>query len=106
LGHEGGCDAGVNDLAGSTADFRIKDIVEPQVQVDPKFKTPLKYTRVTAKAVRKALIAVKGYSDEELPTVRTISTVLNRLGFTLKRVLKTKPQKKIKETDAIFRKCP
>lgn len=80
----------------------IKDIVEPQVQVDPKFKTPLKYTRVTAKAVRKALIDVKGYSDEELPTVRTISTILNRLGYTLKRVLKTKPQKKIKETDAIF----
>ena len=80
----------------------IKDIVEPHVQVDPKFKTPLKYTRVTAKAVRKALIEVKGYRDEELPTVRTISTILNRLGYTLKRVLKTKPQKKIKETDAIF----
>ena len=80
----------------------IKDIVEPQVQVDPKFKTPLKYTRATAKAVRKVLIDVKGYSDEELPTVRTISTILNRLGYTLKRVQKTKPLKKIKETDAIF----
>ena len=75
----------------------IKDIVEPQVQVDPKFKTPLKYTKVTAKAVRKALIDVKGYRDEELPTVRTISTILNRLGYTLKRVLKTKPQKKLKK---------
>jgi len=80
----------------------IKDIVEPRVQVDPKFKTPLKYTKVTAKAVRKALIDVKGYRDEELPTVRTISTILNRLGYTLKRVLKTKPQKKIKETNPIF----
>ena len=80
----------------------IKDIVEPQVQVDPKFKTPLKYTRATAKAVRRVLIDVKGYSDEELPTVRTISTILNRLGYTLKRVQKTKPLKKIKETDAIF----
>ena len=81
----------------------IKDIVEPQVQVDPKFKTALKYTRATAKAVRKALIDVKEYSDEELPSVRTISTIMNRLGYTLKRVLKTKPQKKIKEIDVIFK---
>ena len=80
----------------------IKDIVEPQVHVDPKFKTPLRYTRVTARAVRRVLIDVKGYSDEELPTVRTISTILNRLGYTLKRVQKTKPHKKIRETDVIF----
>jgi hypothetical protein len=80
----------------------IKDIVEPHSQVDPKFKTALTYTRITAKAVRKALMDYKGYTDEQLPTKRTISNILNRLGYTLKRVLKTKPQKKIKETDAIF----
>jgi hypothetical protein len=80
----------------------IKDIVEPHSQVDPKFKTALTYTRITAKAVRKALMDYKGYTDEQLPTNRTISNILNRLGYTLKRVLKTKPQKKIKETDAIF----
>ena len=28
--------------------------------------------------------------------------MLNRLGFRLRRVVKAKPQKKIKETDAIF----
>lgn len=33
---------------------------------------------------------------------RTINNVLNRLGYTLKKVLKTKPQKKIPQTDAIF----
>ena len=49
------------------------------------------------------MIDYKGYSDEELPTERTISNILNRLGYTLKRVLKTKPQKKVKETDAIFK---
>ncbi len=80
----------------------IKDIVEPCCQVDPKFKTSLKYTKITAKAVRKALID-KGYTNEDLPTERTINNILNRLGYTLKRVLKTKPQKKIKETDAIFK---
>ena len=33
---------------------------------------------------------------------KTINNVLNRLGYTLKKVLKTKPLKKIPETDAIF----
>lgn len=32
----------------------------------------------------------------------TINNVLNRIGYTLKKVLKTKPFKKIPETDAIF----
>lgn len=81
----------------------IKAIVEPHSQVDPKFKTSLMYTRITAKAVRKALLDCKGYTDQELPTERTISNILNRLGYTLKRVQKTKPKKKIKETDAIFK---
>jgi len=80
----------------------IKAIVEPHSQVDPKFKTSLIYTRITAKAVRKALLDSKGYTNQELPTERTISNILNRLGYTLKPVLKTKPQKKIKATDAIF----
>lgn len=33
---------------------------------------------------------------------RTIHNILNRLGYTLKKVLKTKPHKKIEQTDAIF----
>ena len=74
----------------------IKAIVEPRSQVDPKFKTSLNYTRITAKAVRKALLGDKGYSDQDLPTERTISNILNRLGYTLKRVLKTTPKKKSK----------
>ena len=31
-----------------------------------------------------------------------MASVLNRLGFRLRKVLKAKPQKKIAETDAIF----
>lgn len=31
-----------------------------------------------------------------------MATVLNRLGFRLRTVVKAKPQKKIPETDAIF----
>ena len=31
-----------------------------------------------------------------------MAEVLHRMGFRLRKVLKAKPQKKIKETDAIF----
>jgi len=75
----------------------IQDIVEPSVHVDPKFKSPFNYTRITAKGVRQALITSKGYLDKTLPSERTISNILNRLGYTLKRVQKTKPQKKLKK---------
>jgi len=34
--------------------------------------------------------------------VNTIGVILNRLGYKLRRVQKTKPLKKIPETDAIF----
>jgi hypothetical protein len=80
----------------------IRDLVEPESQADPKFQSPFLYTRMTAKAVRKALIDQKGWTDEELPHVNTIGEILNRLGFKLRPVQKTKPLKKIKETDAIF----
>ena len=37
-----------------------------------------------------------------MPSLRTTGDILNRLKFRLRRVLKTKPLKKIPETDAIF----
>ena len=52
--------------------------------------------------MRQALIDQKGWTDEELPHVNTIGVILNRLGYKLRRVQKTKPLKKIPETEAIF----
>jgi hypothetical protein len=72
----------------------IRDIAEPYAQTDPDFKNSLLYIKITAKSVREALIREKGYKDEELPTDDTIGNILNRTGYTLKRVQKTKPQKK------------
>lgn len=80
----------------------IRDLVDPHSQAEPRFRNSLSYTRVTAKAVRQALIDEKGYTDEQLPTVRTISNILNRLGYRLRRVKKTEPVKKIEEVDEIF----
>ena len=52
------------------------------------------YIKITAKAVRKLLIEQKGYKSEELPSENTIGNMLNRMGYSLKRVLKAKPIKK------------
>jgi hypothetical protein len=61
----------------------------------------LTYTRLTAKAALEAL-REQGYGEELLPSPSTMAEVLNRMGFRLRKVVKAKPQKKIKETDAIF----
>ena len=80
----------------------IRAIVEPHTQADPSLQTQRLYTRISATEVRRQLIAQKGYSDEELPTAEVIRQRLNRMGYTLKRVAKTKPQKTIEQTEAIF----
>jgi hypothetical protein len=80
----------------------IRTLAEPHTQVDPKFQSPFQYTRITAKAMRQALIDQKGWADEDLPCEKTIGNVLNRLGYRLRRVQKAKPLKKVRETDAIF----
>lgn len=80
----------------------IRAIVEPTSQADPTFKTTQLYTPLTAEEVRQRLIDDKGYAEEALPTRRTISTKLNDLDFRPQTVAKSKPVKKIPETDAIF----
>ncbi len=80
----------------------IRSLADPESQVDPKFQSPFQYTRMTAKAMREALISKKGWQDEDLPCENTIGNILNRLGYRLRRVQKAKPVKRIPETDAIF----
>jgi DDE family transposase len=80
----------------------IRELVEPHAQADPKLKNTFAYTRLTAQALRDALIAQKGYRSEDLPSARTLQDILNRLGYRLRRIQKTKPLKKVPETNAIF----
>lgn len=79
-------------IEGLEAD--IRDLVDATAQADPQMKTTLAYTRITASRVRQALLDEKGYLDEQVPCVRTISNILNRLGYRLRRVEKTRPKKK------------
>lgn len=70
----------------------INRLVEPQAQADPKFQTPLAFTRITAKAVRDALQTQPEVKDF-VPSRQTVGRVLNRMGYRLRRVLKTRPEK-------------
>lgn len=72
----------------------IKAIVDSQSQADPQFRTHRLSTRLSAAEVRRQLIAHQGYTDAELPTVQTITTKLNALGYYPKKVAKSQPQKK------------
>lgn len=71
----------------------IREIMDPRSQAEPRLRTTLLYSQMTARAVFDALLA-KGWSKESLPTVRTISNILDRHDYRLRTVTKTKVQKK------------
>ena len=79
----------------------LRQLADSYAQQDPTFRTSLTYTRLTAQAALNAL-REQGYREDQLPSSSTMAAVLNRMGFRLRKVVKAKPQKKIKETDAIF----
>jgi hypothetical protein len=81
---------------------QIRAILDGQCQADPKFQTARLYTNLSANEIWKQLIKQYGYTEGSLPTVRTLNTIINDLGYTLKTVKKTKPAKKVEETDQIF----
>jgi len=71
----------------------MRAIADSQSQTDPTFETTRLYTRLSAAEVRRQLIAQKGYTDEALPSEETIRVKLNQLGYHLRSVQKSRPQK-------------
>jgi len=71
----------------------IRKIADPHAQADPKFQTTLAFTRITAKSVREQLLKNRQLRDK-VPCRQTIGTLLNRMGYSLKRVQKTCPEKR------------
>jgi hypothetical protein len=72
----------------------IRSLVDPQSQTHPTFENTFRYTRMTAPAVINALVREKGYAKKVLPAESTMRALLNKMGYRLRRVQKTKPQKK------------
>ena len=71
----------------------IRKIVDSASQAQASLRTPFSYMKMTATAVRSALLE-KGWPEEKVPAVRTLSNILNRQDYRLRRVVKTQVQKK------------
>ena len=63
----------------------IRELVEPHTQADPRLKNTFAYTKVTAQAVLEALQTKKGYAASDLPCRQPMGTILNRMGYRLKK---------------------
>lgn len=98
--HQRGRKSCEEKLPNLMADLRA--IAEMYSAADPTFRTTQCYRRLTAHEARQQLIEQKGYAAESLPTERTLCRKLSALGFYPRKVAKSKPLRKIKETDAIF----
>ena len=71
----------------------LRAVMDPESQAQSHLRTHFSYTNMTATAVRSALLE-KGWSSETVPTVRTLSNILNRQNYRLRSVTKTQVQKK------------
>ena len=71
----------------------IHAIMEPHSQSESGLRTTALHSNMTAKMVHASLIK-KGWSEQFLPSERTISNLLNRQKYRLRTVAKSKPQKK------------
>jgi hypothetical protein len=72
----------------------IRELVDPNSCTHPTFENTFRYTRMTAQAVLDALIQQKYYDKGSLPKLSTMRELLGKMGYRLRRVQKTKPQKK------------
>jgi hypothetical protein len=78
----------------------LRQLADVQAPQDPTLRTSLPYTRLPAQAALEARRA-QGDREELLPSPSTRAEGLHHLGFRLRKVVKAKPHKKSKETDAI-----
>lgn len=72
----------------------IRRIMDSKSHAHSHLRTPYSYTNMTAASVRIALME-KGWPDKIIPTVRTLSNILNRQDYRLRRVDKTQVKKKL-----------
>ena len=80
----------------------ISDLIDNYSQADPKFQSTFAYTKVSARAVREALISEKGYTESQLPCRQTMVEYFKSHRLSFKKTQKVKPRPNIPETDAMF----
>ena len=87
-------------LTNLEADLRAMG--EATCQTDPTFRTTQLYRRLTAGEARRRLVEEQGYDPATVPSERSLRRKLSALGFKPRRVAKSKPLRKVPQTDAIF----
>jgi Rhodopirellula transposase DDE domain len=80
----------------------LRAMGEATSQTDPTFRTTQMYRRLTGGEARRRLIEEKGYAPDSVPSERSLRRKLSALGFKPQRVAKSKPLRKVPQTDAIF----
>lgn len=80
----------------------LRAMGEASSQTDPTFRTTQLYRRLTAGEARRRLVAEKGYAADAVPSERSLRRKLSALGFKPRRVAKSKPLRKVPQTEAIF----
>ena len=79
----------------------LRQRADAHAQQDPTLRTSVTSTRLTAQAALQAL-REQEYGEDQWPSPGPMAEGLNRMGFRLRTVGKATPQKKSKETEAIF----
>ncbi len=79
----------------------IENIIKDSLSVDPHFKSEKQYVKMTIKEIKRQLIKTGKYDNNSF-SESYLNNLVNDMGYGLKKVQKTKPLKKIKETDLIF----
>ncbi len=79
----------------------MESIIEKYKNVDSHFKTELLYVTISPKTVIEELIINYNY-PKNFACYNTIRSLLNNMGYKLKRISKSKVLDKVPETDEIF----
>lgn len=79
----------------------IEKIIEDSLSIDPHFKSEKQYVKMTIKEIKIRLIETGKYNDKSFSN-SYLNDLVNQMGYGLKKVQKTKPLKKIEETNIIF----
>lgn len=79
----------------------IETVIEDSLSTDPKFKSEEQYVNMTIIEIKKQLIKTGKYNDKSFHN-SSLNNLVNKMGYHLKKVKKTKPLKKIEQTNDIF----
>lgn len=82
--------------------LHLRQIVDPQAHADPTMISDRIYCPLSVDKIVGLLIEIKGYEPTKLPSNETIRITLIDMGYTLRKVRKSKPLKKVPEADQIF----